>query len=107
MKQFGKAKNFSGQVGECVLKSIVKDHSQQTQLHVNVFASQCAKREYEAFVHKYAFNDMTDSFDANYHYEDNCSPDVIQCSGKQIILFSVRQSWTWRDKSNLGRYETK
>jgi hypothetical protein len=28
----GKAKNFSGQVGERVLKSIVKeDHSQQTQ----------------------------------------------------------------------------
>jgi hypothetical protein len=57
MKQFGKAKNFSGQVSECVLKSIVKNHSQQTQRRVNVFASQCANREYEAFVHKYVFND--------------------------------------------------
>jgi hypothetical protein len=77
MKPFGKAKNFSGQVGERVLKSIVKDHSQQTQRHVNVFASQCAKQQYEAFVHKYAFNNILDSFDANYHREDNCSPGVI------------------------------
>jgi hypothetical protein len=88
MKQFGKAKNFSGQVGERVLKSIVKDHSQQTQRRVNVFASQCAKREFESFVQKYAYNDVADSFDANYHCEDNRSPDVIRCSGKHTILFA-------------------
>jgi hypothetical protein len=31
MKHFGKAKNFSGQVGERILKSIAKDHSTKTQ----------------------------------------------------------------------------
>ena len=39
MQQFGSANNFSGQIGERVIKSMVKDHAQQTQLRVNVFAS--------------------------------------------------------------------
>jgi len=45
MKQFGSANNFLGQIGERALKSMVKDHAQQTQRRVNVFASQCADRE--------------------------------------------------------------
>ncbi len=42
MQQFGSAKIFSGQIGERALKSMVKDHAQQTQnnklmfLQVNV-----------------------------------------------------------------------
>jgi len=31
MKQFGSANNFLGQIGERALKSMVKDHAQQTQ----------------------------------------------------------------------------
>ena len=31
MLKFGKARNFTGQVGECALKSIIKDHAEQTQ----------------------------------------------------------------------------
>jgi spore coat protein CotF len=42
---FGCAGNFSGQTGERALKNIVKDHAQQTQQRVNVFASQCADCE--------------------------------------------------------------
>jgi hypothetical protein len=30
MQQFGSAENFSGQIGERALKSMVKDHAQQT-----------------------------------------------------------------------------
>jgi hypothetical protein len=50
MQQFGSANNFSGKIGESALKSMVKDHAQQTQRQVNVFASQCADREYELTV---------------------------------------------------------
>ncbi len=46
MQQFGSANNFSGQIGERALKSMVKDHAQQTQRQVSVFSSQCADREY-------------------------------------------------------------
>ncbi len=51
MQQFGSANNFSGQIGKRALKSMVKDHAQQTQRQVNVFASQCADREYESTVY--------------------------------------------------------
>ena len=50
MAKFGKAQNFSGQTGERALKEFVKDHAQQTQRHVNVFARQCAMREFETKV---------------------------------------------------------
>ena len=35
---------------------MVKDHAQQTQRRVNVFASQCADREFESSVYEYAYN---------------------------------------------------
>jgi hypothetical protein len=31
MLRFGSANNFSGQIGECALKAIVKDHAVRTQ----------------------------------------------------------------------------
>jgi hypothetical protein len=58
MQNFGCANNFSGQIGERALKSMVKDHAQQTQRQINVFASQCADREYESTVYKHAFDDI-------------------------------------------------
>jgi len=88
MKKFGKAKNFSGQVGERVLKSIVKDHSQQTQRRVNVFASQCAQRQFETFVHKFAYNDIAHSFGANYYRKDNISNELVTTRGRHEISFS-------------------
>jgi hypothetical protein len=54
MQQFGIANNFSGQIREHALKSMVKDHAQQTQRQVNVFESQCADREYELTVYNNA-----------------------------------------------------
>ena len=50
--------NFSGKIGERVLKSMVKDHAQQTQWRVNVFSSQCSDREYESTVYNHAYNDV-------------------------------------------------
>ena len=58
MKQFGSANNFSGKIGERALKSMVKDHAQQTQRQVNVFASQCSDRQYELTVYTHAYNDI-------------------------------------------------
>ncbi len=58
MQQFGSANNFSGKMGERALKSMVKDHAQQTQRRVNVFSSQCADRQYESTVYTHAYNDI-------------------------------------------------
>ena len=58
MQQFGSANNCLGKNGEHALKVMVKDHAQQTQQQVNVFASQCANREYEPAVYKHAYNDI-------------------------------------------------
>jgi len=69
MQKFGSTNNFSGQIGERVLKSMVKDHAQKTQRQVNVFASQCADREYESTVSKHAYNDKTSS----WCREEKCS----------------------------------
>ncbi len=58
MQQFGSANNFPGQIGERALKSMVKDHAQQSQRRLNFFASQCADREYESTVITHAYNDI-------------------------------------------------
>ena len=75
MQNFGKAKNFSGQTGERLLKSIVKNHSKKTQRRENVFASQCADREYESCVLDYAYNDIAELLGEGYHRVDNLSAD--------------------------------
>jgi len=92
MKKFGKAKNFSGQVGERVLKSIVKDNAQQTQRRVNVFASQCATREYESFVLQYAFDDLSDLLGNSHYRTDNKMAEVTFTSGKYTMYFSSTDS---------------
>ena len=50
MLKFGKPTNFTGQVGERALKSIVKDHAEQTQRQSSAFTEQVATRRYEAEV---------------------------------------------------------
>jgi hypothetical protein len=89
MSKFGKAKNFSGQVGERVLKSIVKDHSQQTQRRVTVFASQCAQREFESFVHKYAYNDVAHCFGEHFQRTKNIMQDSTETRGHHQISFAA------------------
>ena len=69
MQKIGIANKFSGQIGERVLKIMVNDHAQQTQRQVNVFASQCADREYASTVYKHAYNDKTSS----WCREEKCS----------------------------------
>jgi len=106
MKNFGKAKNFSGQVGERALKSIVKDHSTKTQRRVNVFATQCADRQFESFVYKYAYNDIAELLGEGYHRVNNRSADIAVIKGKHTISFSSSDhrgrgdfSVTWHDKN--------
>ncbi len=82
MSKFGKAKNFSGQVGERVLKSIVKDHSQQTQRRVNLFASQCAQQEFETFVQKNAYNNLAHYFGEHYQRTTNVLNESVATRGK-------------------------
>ena len=88
MQNFGKAKNFSGQTGERILKRVVKNHSEQTQRRVNVFASQCAEREFESFVFKYAYNDIEDLLGEGYNRLNNLSAENISIKGKHTIRFS-------------------
>ena len=105
MKHFGKAKNFSGHVGERILKSIVKDHSTKTQRRANVFASQCADREFESFVFEYAYNDIAQILGDGYDRLDNLSTDIVIIKGKHTISFSSSDnrgrgdfSVKWHDK---------
>ena len=51
--KFGSANNSCGQIGEQALKGIVKDHAQQTQQRPDLFAQQCALREYETNLLRY------------------------------------------------------
>jgi len=66
MLKFGCAKNFTGQVGERVLKSVVKDVDQQIQHRPKVFAEQCAQRHYENMIFEHADNDMRCQLDLNW-----------------------------------------
>jgi hypothetical protein len=88
MKQFGCAKNFSGQVGERVLKTIVKNHAQQTQRRVNVFASQCADREFESQVYRYAYNNISEHLDTHQIRIPNTDTEFTDCKGKFIMQFT-------------------
>lgn len=107
MQNFGKAKNFSGQTGERVLKRVVKNHSTQTQRRVNVFASQCAEREFESFVFNYAYNDIEDLLGEGYNRFNNLSADNISIKGKHTIRFSScdnrgrgEYTVTWHDTNH-------
>jgi hypothetical protein len=106
MRQFGSANNFSGQIGERALKSMVKDHTQQTQWQVNVFASQCADREYESTVYTHAYNDIKHILGAekkNAANVDRISP--FYC-GQHLVTFAHGNvfggdtvSVQWKDKT--------
>ncbi len=58
MLKFGSANNFCRQIGERALKSIVKDHAQQTHRRPDLFAQQCALREYETNLLRYVMSDI-------------------------------------------------
>ena len=124
MQQFGSANNFSGQIGERALKSMVKDHAQQTQRRVNVFASQCADREYESNVYTHAYNDIKHLLGGaettNAANVDRISPLY---RGQHLVTFATGNvfggdsvSVQWKDKtrnkvgiaiSNTSKYAVK
>ena len=87
IQRFGCAGNFSGQTGERALKSVVKDHAQQTQRRVNVFASQCADREFESSVYEYAYNDIKHLFGKNYCKATSSNLDASVVRGCHTVTF--------------------
>jgi hypothetical protein len=62
MLRFGSANNFSGQIGERALKTIVKDHAARTQRRPGNFAEQCAICEFENNVFKYVMTDLSSTW---------------------------------------------
>ena len=106
MQQFGSANNFSGQIGERALKSMVKDHAQQTQRRVNVFASQCADREYESTVYNHAYNDIKHLLGAEKKNVANFDTISTLYCGQHMVTFSNGNvsggdtvSVQWKDKT--------
>ncbi len=68
-----------GQIGERALKSLVKDHAQQTQQQVNVFASQCSDREYESTVYNHDYNDIKHLLGAKKKNELMTAIPLLMC----------------------------
>jgi len=58
MMKFGKAKNFSGQMGERALKKVVKDPAENTQHRANKLDEQCAQRVFETEALEWAYEDI-------------------------------------------------
>jgi len=109
MLQFGSATNFSGQIGERALKSIVKDHAVRTQRRVDKFAEQCAMRHYEDSVIRYVMQDI--NFD-NAISGNSVSVTHRNHSGRYRITFASRNprgmplgddTVTWYDKQKTSQ----
>ena len=58
MMKFGKAKNFSGQMGERALKKVVKDPAENTKHRANKLDEQCAQRVFETEALEWAYEDI-------------------------------------------------
>ncbi len=65
--KFGSANNLSGNIEERALEGIVKDHAEKTQWQPDKFAKQCAIREYESNVIKYAMTDISSQIGVSTH----------------------------------------
>ena len=110
MLKFGMAKNFSGQTGERALKSIVKDHAQQTQRRADKFTEQCAMREYEENVIAYVYQDMALQVGQNHaklhnraeHYK--VEGQFTACFGKQDSQGRCQVQTKWKNlkRNKLG-----
>ena len=106
MLKFGSAKNFTGQVGERVLKSVVKDVAQQTQRRAKVFAEQCALRHYENMVFAHADDNMRYQLDLNRERIRNDDTTDDRVHGKYTMTFHEcnahgkgRIDVDWEDKA--------
>jgi hypothetical protein len=85
---------------------MVKDHAQKTQPQVNVFASQCADREYESTVYNHAFSDIKHLLGAKKKIEDNVDTFSTLYRGQHMVTFSNGNVFggdtglvQWKDKT--------
>ena len=93
MLKFGCAKNFTGQVGERVLKSVVKDVAQQTQCRPKVFAEQCAQQHYENMIFNHANDDMHCRLDLNLMRVSNDNSTDTPTRGQYTMTFHECDVW--------------
>ena len=87
MKKIGKALNFSSQQGESSLKTIMKNHAQQTQRRPKVFAEQVARRRYETEVFQYAFEDIRPTLGLDYDRKPNQDKTGWVGEGRYTLTF--------------------
>ncbi len=67
---------------------MVKDHAQQTQRRVNVFASQCADREYESTMYNHAYNDVKHLLGTEKKIEANVDTKSQFYRGQHLVTFA-------------------
>ena len=93
MLKFGSANNFCGQIGEQALKSIVKDHAQQTQRRPDSFAQQCALWEHETNLLIYVMSNIDGQL--------GLSPQTIFVS-TNVVIQKASLLYTWVQPTNQG-----
>ena len=89
------------------LKSIVKDHAQQTQHRVNVFAGQCADQEFESMVLEHAYNDIKHQFGQSLKlpsYSNNLRGMHVVTFGKCNKHGVGDVVVKWKDKTVIHSY---
>ena len=103
MLKFGKARSFTGQVGERALKSIVKNHAEQTQRRSSSFTEQVAMRRYEAKVLECCYEDIKPTLGIDCVMCEQAT-DGITCKGRYQMQFHCIDSFCrgdimrWHDK---------
>ena len=112
MLRFGKASNFSTQLGESALKGIVKDNVSRTQRRPGVFTLQCAQRQYEKMVLQYAYNAIKHELNEGYELV-NANALSNKATGEYRAMFSecdrngrsaraLTVQWKYTDKDLVG-----
>ncbi len=80
-----------GQIDECALKGIVKDHTERTQRRPDNFAEQCAIQEYESNVIKYVMTYLSHQLGSSGHGA-NRGIAKFDSQGKFTACFSKANS---------------
>ena len=87
MLKFGKARNFSGQIGESALKGIVKDHADRTQRRADNFAQQVALRESESLRLEWVFEDIKPMLGLDFEEVNRMNPNQWSGMGNYKATF--------------------
>ncbi len=83
----GSANNFSGNIGECALKGIVKDHADKAQRRPDKFAEQCAICKHKKKVIKDVMTDKSNSIGASKSPAPR-QKEMIELWGRFTVNFS-------------------